>query len=125
MSEPKVRSVEAFPVSYQEPTDHNRFRSVCLVKIMAEDGQVGWGECCTYFPEASLAAAQLVKGLSALVVGRNPLHTNDIWRAMALLPVMLAVGTTVPGLDMTQFALLLCLTLGIMGILTPLSLIHI
>ena len=37
----------------------------------------------------------------------------------ALLPVMLAVGTTIPGLDMTQFALLLCLTLGIMGILTP------
>lgn len=37
----------------------------------------------------------------------------------ALLPVMLAVGGTVPGLDMAQFALLLCLTLGIMGILTP------
>jgi L-alanine-DL-glutamate epimerase-like enolase superfamily enzyme len=82
MSDPKVRSVEAFPVSYQEPTDHNRFRSVCLVKIIAEDGQIGWGECCTYFPEASLAAAQLVKGLSALVIGRNPLHTADIWRAM-------------------------------------------
>ncbi|MGV8986037.1 MAG: mandelate racemase/muconate lactonizing enzyme family protein [Cypionkella sp.] len=82
MSDPKVRSVEAFPVSYQEPTDHNRFRSVCLVKIMAEDGQVGWGECCTYFPEASLAAAQIVKGLSPLVIGRNPLHTADIWRTM-------------------------------------------
>lgn len=82
MSDPRIRSVETFPVSYQEPTDHNRFRSVCLVKIMAEDGQVGWGECCTYFPEASLAAAQLVKGLSALVIGRNPLHTNDIWRSM-------------------------------------------
>jgi L-tartrate/succinate antiporter len=37
----------------------------------------------------------------------------------ALLPVMLAVGTTIPGLDMAQFALLLCLTLGIMGMLTP------
>jgi L-tartrate/succinate antiporter len=37
----------------------------------------------------------------------------------ALLPVMLAVGTTVPGLDMAQFSLLLCLTLGIMGMLTP------
>jgi L-tartrate/succinate antiporter len=39
--------------------------------------------------------------------------------ALALLPVMLAVGTTIPGLDMAQFALLLCLTLGIMGMLTP------
>ncbi len=37
----------------------------------------------------------------------------------ALLPVMLAVGATVPGIDMRQFALLLCLTLGIMGVLTP------
>jgi L-tartrate/succinate antiporter len=37
----------------------------------------------------------------------------------ALLPVMLAVGATVPGIDMAQFALMLCLTLGIMGILTP------
>jgi L-tartrate/succinate antiporter len=37
----------------------------------------------------------------------------------ALLPVMLAVGMSIPGLDMTVFALLLCLTLGIMGVLTP------
>jgi L-tartrate/succinate antiporter len=37
----------------------------------------------------------------------------------ALLPVMLAVGSTIPGMDMPQFALLLCLTLGIMGVQTP------
>jgi L-tartrate/succinate antiporter len=37
----------------------------------------------------------------------------------AVLPVMLAVGATVPGLPQQQYALLLCLTLGIMGILTP------
>lgn len=37
----------------------------------------------------------------------------------ALLPVMLAVGGTIVGMDMAQFALLLCLTLGIMGMLTP------
>jgi len=37
----------------------------------------------------------------------------------AMLPVMLAVGATIPGMNMTQYALLLCLTLGIMGILTP------
>ena len=34
----------------------------------------------------------------------------------ALLPVMLAVGSTIPGIDMPLFALLLCLTLGIMGV---------
>ncbi len=37
----------------------------------------------------------------------------------ALLPVMLAVGSTIPGIDMPHFALLLCLTLGIMGVQTP------
>jgi len=37
----------------------------------------------------------------------------------ALLPVMLGVGSTIPGVNMTQYSLLLCLTLGIMGILTP------
>ena len=37
----------------------------------------------------------------------------------AMLPVMLAVGMTVPGMHMPQYSLLLCLTLGIMGILTP------
>ena len=37
----------------------------------------------------------------------------------AMLPVMLAVGTGIPGIDMGEFALLLCLTLGIMGVLTP------
>jgi L-tartrate/succinate antiporter len=37
----------------------------------------------------------------------------------AMLPVMLAVGSTIPGINMPQYALLLCLTLGIMGILTP------
>lgn len=37
----------------------------------------------------------------------------------ALLPVMLAVGSAIPGINMTNFAMLLCGTLGIMGILTP------
>ena len=37
----------------------------------------------------------------------------------ALLPVMLSVGSSVPGVPMQQFALLLMLTLGIMGIITP------
>ncbi len=37
----------------------------------------------------------------------------------AALPVMLAVGATIPGMPMKQYALLLCLTLGIMGIISP------
>ncbi|BDB28969.1 anion permease (plasmid) [Cupriavidus sp. P-10] len=37
----------------------------------------------------------------------------------AMLPVMLSVGSTIPGLPMQSFALMLALTLGLMGILTP------
>ena len=75
----KVTSVEAIPVSYQEPTDHNRFRSVCLVKITDSDGRVGWGEACSYFPEATLAAAKIVDGLAQIVIGQLALHTEAIW----------------------------------------------
>ena len=75
----RVARVEALPISYQEPTDHNRYRSVCLVKITGEDGHVGWGECCSYFPEATLAAAKLVEGLAPIVVGASALHVESIW----------------------------------------------
>jgi L-tartrate/succinate antiporter len=37
----------------------------------------------------------------------------------AMLPVMLAVGMGIPGIDMRTFSLLLVLSLGIMGILSP------
>lgn len=37
----------------------------------------------------------------------------------AMLPVMLAAGSTIPGINMPQFALLLCLSLGLMGVITP------
>lgn len=39
--------------------------------------------------------------------------------ATALLPVMLAVGAGIPGIPLPQFALLLCLELGIMGVISP------
>lgn len=78
----KVASVEAIPVSYQEPTDHNRFRSVCLVKITDTDGRVGWGECCAYFPEATLATTKIIEGLAPIVIGQNPLHIEAIWHKL-------------------------------------------
>ena len=79
MAEHRIRNIEAIPFSYPEPTDHHHTRTVCLVKITSEDGQVGWGECCTYFPEATLAVVKLVEGLADLVVGQNALHTETIW----------------------------------------------
>jgi L-tartrate/succinate antiporter len=37
----------------------------------------------------------------------------------AVLPVVLAAGAAVPGMDVTKLALLLCYSLGIMGVITP------
>jgi L-tartrate/succinate antiporter len=37
----------------------------------------------------------------------------------AMLPVMLAVGATIPAMPMREYALLLCLTLGLMSVLSP------
>ena len=37
----------------------------------------------------------------------------------ALLPVILVTGAAIPGLPLKEFALLLCMELGIMGIITP------
>ena len=37
----------------------------------------------------------------------------------ALLPVILLTGAAIPGIPLKEFALLLCMELGIMGIITP------
>ena len=37
----------------------------------------------------------------------------------ALLPVILLTGAAIPGIPVKEFALLLCMELGIMGIITP------
>lgn len=79
----RIRSVEAIPVGYPEPNDDNRTRHVCLVKLTGDDGQVGWGEAVTYWPEASKAVRELiVGGLAELVVGRDPVESESIWRSL-------------------------------------------
>ena len=57
----KIAKVEAIPVSYPEPNDFNALRHLCLARITADDGQVGWGESITQFPEASFAAKAVIQ----------------------------------------------------------------
>jgi L-tartrate/succinate antiporter len=66
-----------------------------------------------YTPFAAMIALVLVFYFTHYLFASVTAHVT------ALLPVMLAVGTTIPGMNMAQVALLLCLTLGIMGMLTP------
>ena len=60
----KIARVEAIPVSYPEPNDFNALRHLCLAKITADDGQVGWGESITQFPEANFAAKAIIEGMA-------------------------------------------------------------
>jgi L-alanine-DL-glutamate epimerase-like enolase superfamily enzyme len=75
-----VTAVEAIPVAYPEPNDDNSERHLCLVRVVDDEGRVGWGEAVTMWPEASRATAALVAGLEPLVVGRDPVHTERIWQ---------------------------------------------
>ena len=57
--------------------------------------------------------------LVALFFFIHYLFASIIAHVTAVLPVMLAIGTAIPGMPVAQFALLLCLTLGLMGIISP------
>ena len=75
-----IARVEAIPVAYPEPNDFNATRYLCLVKITTDDGIVGWGESITQLPEANPATAAIIQGMGELIIGRDPVHTESIWR---------------------------------------------
>jgi len=81
-SRTRIASVEAIPVAYPEPNDHNRTRTVCLVKLTSETGHVGWGEAATHFEEATLPVAKLIDAFAPLVVGQDPIQNLSIWREL-------------------------------------------
>jgi L-alanine-DL-glutamate epimerase-like enolase superfamily enzyme len=74
----KVTSVDAIPVAYPEPNDKGSTRHLLLVRIRADDDQVGWGEAVTMWPEATDATAAVVAGLAQLVIGRDPAEHASI-----------------------------------------------
>jgi L-alanine-DL-glutamate epimerase-like enolase superfamily enzyme len=78
----RVVSVEAIPVSYPEPNDFDALRHLCLCKITADDGQVGWGESITQFAEANFATKAIIEGMAELVVGKDPVNNDAIWRSL-------------------------------------------
>jgi len=76
----RIAKIEAIPVSYPEPNDFNALRHLCLCKITADDGQVGWGESITQFPEANFAAKAIIEGMAPNLIGKDPVHTEALWR---------------------------------------------
>jgi L-tartrate/succinate antiporter len=69
-----------------------------------------------------LAAAPMMEGFVGLIVVFFLLHylfASVTAHVTALLPVMLTVATQIPGLPIDKAALALCLSLGIMGVISP------
>lgn len=78
----RVVGVEAIPVAYPEPNDSKATRHLLFVRLTADDGQFGWGEAVTMWPEATAATAMLIDGLAPLVVGRDPLEHALVHEAL-------------------------------------------
>ena len=68
---------------------------------------------------AGFSPASAMVVLVAIFFFAHYMFASGTAHATAMLPVMLGVGATIPGLPMQPYALLLCLTLGIMGVVAP------
>lgn len=86
MSAPKIRKIDCYVVEQQleQSFAFSQWayarRTICLVRIEAEDGSYGWGE--GYGPAAVVKAG--IELLKPLVVGRDPLATSTIWQTLYL-----------------------------------------
>lgn len=79
----RIRSIGAFPLAYPEPHYKGVERYVTLARVETEDGLVGWGECISQFPEASLATKVVIeRGLAPLLVDEDAVGVERLWRMM-------------------------------------------
>jgi L-tartrate/succinate antiporter len=93
-----------------------------LVPLAGGLGQVGVVSWLGGLIGPKLAAAPMAEGFVGLIVVFFLLHylfASVTAHVTALLPVMLTVATQMPGLPIDKAALALCLSLGIMGIISP------
>jgi L-tartrate/succinate antiporter len=92
---------------------------VSLADGLSKTGFVKWfaGAMATHMSGFPPTMAAVILVLIFYVT--HYLFASVTAHATAMLPVMLTVGSTIPGMPMKPFALMLALTLGIMGILTP------
>ncbi len=78
-----IKSVEAFPVAYKEPHYKGADRCITLIRVETKSGAVGWGEALTRFRASALATRVIVQeALAPIVVGRDPIDVEVIWKRM-------------------------------------------
>ena len=82
-------------------------------------GFVAWLTRSASFLLAGLPAGLVMIALVALFFFVHYLFASLAAHTTAVLPMVLAAGAAVPGIPIAKFALLLCYSLGLMGVLTP------
>lgn len=92
---------------------------VALADGLAKVGFVKWFAETVGAQMAGVTPMVAMLGLVAVFFFTHYLFASLTAHTTAMLPVVLAVGMGIPGMDMRTFAMLLALTLGMMGILTP------
>ena len=92
---------------------------VTLADGLNRVGFVGWFADSVAGQLAGFSPLSAMVVLIAIFFFAHYLFASGTAHATAMLPVMLGVGATIKGLPMQPYALLLCLTLGIMGIVSP------
>jgi L-tartrate/succinate antiporter len=93
-----------------------------LVALAAGLSQVGFVKWLAGVIGAHMGGFEPVTVMVVLVLAFYFLHymfASITAHVTALLPVFLSVGAAIPGMDMKQYTVMLLMTLGIMGILTP------
>lgn len=81
---PKIARIDTFVVSQrlQKPFSYSQWeydrRTVCLVRVTADDGTYGWGE--GYGPAAVIRAG--IEFFTPLLLGRDPVANGVLWQAM-------------------------------------------
>ena len=92
---------------------------VTLAGGLAQVGVVKWFASLVGSLLAPLPILGVVVGLIVVFVLLHYFFASVAAHATALLPVMLTLAASVPGMPIGTVALALCLTLGIMGVITP------
>jgi D-galactarolactone cycloisomerase len=81
---PRIVRIEPFVVSQrlQQPFSYSQWeydrRTVCIVRVTADDGTYGWGE--GYGPATVIRAG--IEFLTPLLLDRDPLANGALWEAM-------------------------------------------
>ncbi|MDO8538996.1 MAG: anion permease [Opitutaceae bacterium] len=92
---------------------------VALADGLSRVGFVKWLAAGASHALVNVAPGTATFGLLLLFFCSHYLFASTTAHATAMLPMMLVLGQAIPGVNLPTFALQLCLTFGLMGIVTP------